>query len=526
MHTHSLYKQILFVVSVILLASCDKDYTEIGADLIEKNNLVATPYSSDVIAYNQEIKAIQSNNLSVNPLGIYNNPAFGQTIANFASQVQLATVNPSINPELNQEMDSVILNIPYFVDASKTALNTEGGLTYELDSIYGNKTNSKFKLSIYESGYSMLDTNPDDTAQPTQKYYTNQNSLFDNKKIGNRLNDSIAISQNDEFFFNDAQHVIEPKVSTDPKTYLVPSMRLKLNKTFFENKILKAPAGKLINNEVFKEYFKGLYFKIEKIEGNEGRLAMLDFSNGTITIKFKEKTSTTIDTKIERSIVLNLSGNKVSLLENSSLNADYQTAISTPNVTSGDEKLYLKGGQGALTVIKLFNKPGELETLRTNLIENKWLIYEASLKFHIDAAKMSNTNIFEPQRIYLYDLTNNRPLADYSISNSKKGSVDYDGRLVKQTGAEGRGLYYKIRITRHIRALIKNAELKNVELGVVVTEDINNFTSNKFKNQTETIKEAPASSVMNPLGTILYGTGANVPQDKKLKLEIFYTKPN
>jgi hypothetical protein len=36
-------------------------------------------------------------------------------------------------------------------------------------------------------------------------------------------------------------------------------------------------------------------------------------------------------------------------------------------------------------------------------------------------------------------------------------------------------------------------------------------------------------SVMNPLGTILYGTGPtgpNLPADKKLKLEIYYTKPN
>jgi hypothetical protein len=30
---------------------------------------------------------------------------------------------------------------------------------------------------------------------------------------------------------------------------------------------------------------------------------------------------------------------------------------------------------------------------------------------------------------------------------------------------------------------------------------------------------------MNPLGTILYGTGTDVPDMKRLKLEISYTKP-
>jgi uncharacterized protein YbcV (DUF1398 family) len=31
---------------------------------------------------------------------------------------------------------------------------------------------------------------------------------------------------------------------------------------------------------------------------------------------------------------------------------------------------------------------------------------------------------------------------------------------------------------------------------------------------------------MNPLGIILYGSKSTVPEDKRLKLEIYYTKPN
>jgi hypothetical protein len=31
---------------------------------------------------------------------------------------------------------------------------------------------------------------------------------------------------------------------------------------------------------------------------------------------------------------------------------------------------------------------------------------------------------------------------------------------------------------------------------------------------------------MNPLGTILFGGKSTVPVDKRLKLEIYYTKPN
>jgi hypothetical protein len=38
--------------------------------------------------------------------------------------------------------------------------------------------------------------------------------------------------------------------------------------------------------------------------------------------------------------------------------------------------------------------------------------------------------------------------------------------------------------------------------------------------------ETPRASVMSPLGTILYGSKSTVPVDKRLKLQIYYTKSN
>lgn len=529
MSTNSFFKQVLFVLTIILCASCDKDYNEIGADLINQNGFEYSNYTSNVIAYNEKIGPIASNNLPVNPLGIYDNPAFGTTIANFATQVQLASVRPTIDASLNQYVKSVILNIPYFVDATQTKIDPNGGNTYVLDSIYGEKL-AKMKLSVYESGYYMRDLDPDDNFKSSQRFYTNQNSEFDTYRIGNRLNDDTTDpAQKDGFFFDPTQIKITTKNadSTEINTYSAPAMRLKLNTTFFKNKILKAASSKLATNDVFKDYFRGLYFKVEKVDGSNGSLSMLDFSKGTITINYREDKITTINgvptpTRVDKSILLNLSGNTVSLLEESSPNADYSTAISTASETEGDERLYLKGGQGALTVIKLFNNPGELEALRAN----NWLINEASLEFHIDASKMQNS--FEPQRIYLYDFTNNRIIADYDFTQtSKNGNFVFDGRLVKEKVVNGRGLTYKIRVTNHIRSLLKKGSTsENVQLGVVVTENISNYVSNKLKSQTGTIKEAPQALVMNPLGTVLYGSKSSVAEDKRLKLKIYYTKPN
>ncbi|WP_291100364.1 MULTISPECIES: DUF4270 domain-containing protein [unclassified Flavobacterium] len=533
MYNNSFFKQILLLASVVLFVSCDKDYNEIGADLIGKNHFEFNKYISNVVAYNQKITPIQSNNLPVNALGIYDNLAFGKTTANFATQLALATTNPTIGG--NPVIDNVILSVPYFIDPLKTVTNTDGSHVYVLDSIYG-ASNAKIKLSVFESGYFMRDSDPIGGFQSPQKYFTDQNTDFDNLKIGNRLNDSTSVAQNDAFFFDPAEHVVSTTDATTKvvtTTRIAPAMQLNLNKSFFKSKIIDAAAsGNLATNDIFKNYFRGLYFKVEHSGNDPESLAMINFAKGTVTINYKEDLVTNgVTSRVAKSIVLNMTGNTVSLLEQSNTNQAYSDAISSSNSTLGDEKLYLKGGEGSMAVLNLFGPDldnngvaDELETIRNN----KWLINEANLVFNIDASAMANS--YEPNRIYLYDLTNNRPIMDFytdatTSTNPKKSKTIFDGNINIDATSK-RGLTYKIRITDQIRGLIKNADSTNVKLGIVVTEDISTAASYKLKTANAFLSQAPKASVMSPLGTILYGSKSTVPDDKRLKLEIYYTKPN
>ena len=541
MNKNSFFTAFILFASILLFVSCDKDYNVIGADLIGENHFDFVKYTSSVVAYNQKITPIQSDDLPINPLGIYDNPAFGKTTANFVSHLILATPNPTFGP--NPVIDSVFVDIPYF--STLVSTDTGGNHVYKLDSIYGDVT-SKIKLSVYESGRYMGNNNG--IAQP---FYTNQNSEFDNLKVGNRLNDNIKKEQNDEFFFDAKEHKY-PTTSTTgvvTTTRTLPSMRLLLNKEYFKSKIFNAPAGNLTTNDVFINYFKGLYFKVEQSGADKGSLANINFAKGTITIKYKEDTSLTDATKIEKSLVLNLTGRTVSLLEQTNTNATYSTATSSVNTSLGDEKLYLKGGEGSMSVIELFDKtdlkgydkdgnltgPNQVSDELDDIRKNNWLINEANLVFHIDASAMANS--YEPNRIYLYDFTNHRPIIDYFVdgttgTTAKKNKTVFDGNINKQAVTNGRGLTYKIRITNQIRNLVKYKDSTNVKLGIVVTESISIANSNKMKTPSTVfpfISQAPKASVMNPLGTILYGTGptsTNLPEDKKIKLEIYYTKPN
>ena len=174
----------------------------------------------------------------------------------------------------------------------------------------------------------------------------------------------------------------------------------------------------------------------------------------------------------------------------------------------------------------------ELDDLRNPADGQKPLINEANLTFNIDNSEIYSQE-YEPYRIYLYDLNNNRPIIDYytdvSLNSLPKFNKAIHGGIIEKA-TTGRGIQYKIRLTNHIRNLI-NKDSTNIRLGLVVTEAIATVTSAKLKTPTLTgipIDRTPLSSVINPLGTVLFGNNIPVGDTnyaKRLKLEIFYTKP-
>ena len=562
MNTRFLVHYLVVLILCFSITACDNTYNEVGSDIVGDTNFeFGTPKTFEALAYTQSLGAMDSKNLPVNALGIYNNPVFGLTKANFATQVQLAVLNPTFDASLSPEIDSVYLTIPYF--STKTATSDTGVGTYELDSIYG-PAEATLDLKIYESGYYIRDLDPTSTTQSVQSYYTNQNADFDAVKGSVLLNDDAADNQNTAFFFSNSEYN-ELSTSTDGVasiTRKVPAMHLKLNKTFFKNKIFEAPAGKLLNNNIFKEYFRGLYFKVDQSGSSSGNLALLNFKGGTITISYKQYATapdddptTPLPDKVQKSIILNLTGNSVSLLEQTN-SANYAAAL-PGNPNTGDGKLYLKGGaEGAMAIVNLFNPldqirynngvklnspnnvPDELDELREKYRRHELVINDASLNFTIDNQIMNTGTpvAYEPNRIYLYDLKNKRPLLDYytdQYSNSlqPKYAKKVHGGIISKD-ADGRGLNYKIRITNHLRNLIKYTDSTNVKLGLVVTENIGVVTNKRLKNSfitgTQTVSEAPSMSVANLLGTVLYGS--NIPvgdpnEDKKLKLTIYCTEP-
>lgn len=568
MQNNSIFK-LLFLVSIVaFFASCDKDFNEIGSDVIGDDHFgLIQDTTKTVIAYNQATGSVETSNLTINSLGYYNNPFFGKTRASIVTQVVLDTVNQTIGSL--PTVTKVELSLPYFSHLVSTDATTSNR-TYELDSVHGfvktdgKKVFNKIKLSVFESNYYLRDYDASLGFLNAQKYYSGATSDFDANKNPNRLNDDNNASQNDEFLYS-ADEVKTFKIVDGVEvvdTRSVPGMRLKLRNQFFQDKLFGAGAsGKFINNNVFKEYFRGLYFKADNssASSNEGSLALLNIRLGKIIVTYNVTvtSSTGIVTIKEKKFGISLGGSSVNLLEND-YNTQYTSGVTTnANATSGGYNLYPKGGDGSTTIIDLFGEdkkavnasgvlydfpggngvPDELDLLRNPVDGKKVLVNEANLTFYVDKTKMSGAA--EPNRIYLYDLNSHLPIIDYYFDNSVASNAKFNksihgGILEKETVSttvDKRGIKYKIRLTNHLRNLISK-DSTNVRLGLVVTESIANTTNSQLKNAItgdNPFSKIPTASVINPLGTVLFGN--NIPTvdpnyAKRLKLEIYYTKPN
>ena len=558
------------------LLSCDKDFNTLESDVIGDNHFDLEKYEAEnLIAYTKATGPVQANNLPLNALGIYNNPKFGVTKAHFVTQVELSTENPSFG--YDPVIDSVYLYVPYFSTLEST--ETSGERIYELDSIYGNPETGKFKLSVLENGYYLRDYDPSDNLQSAQKYYSNDKNLIDPFKGTELLNNSSNVDQNNEFYFSKKELYIYKtdgaglyvdsngavlsdqndaslRVIKDRKT---PGIWLDLKSSFFQQKIIDATAtGNLFNNNIFKNYFRGLLFEVEEINPGQGALAILDFSKAELKILYKASVEPTDEEpnpeRTRREFLLKMGYNSSSSIRNNSINlleynysSDYQTGINNSNDVLGDEKLYIKGGNGSVAFIDLFNAT-ELQRLRDDIADNNWLINDARLTFFIEKDEMVAVNKDEePQRIYIFDATNNKALVDYfydssSSFNPKNNKVIFGGIIERETDEPKKGIKYTVRLTEHIKSVLKadtNGDFQdNIKIGVSVTESINLTASAAVKTPISAngfaVNSIPLASILNPLGTVLHGplstatytdeNGNVVPM--KLKLEIFFTKPN
>ncbi|MBP0902738.1 DUF4270 domain-containing protein [Mariniflexile gromovii] len=560
---------VVFLLVLSSFIACDKDFSVVESDVLGEQNLnfKTDTLSFQIAAYNKKLEALQINGLSSNLLGVYNDPAYGQTIASIITQLTPTTYSPDFGD--NTVIDSVVMSIPYF--SRSTGTDANGNTTYTIsDSLYGKKSDGTikpFNLTIYQNNYFLRSFDPNAGLDETQKYYskadgsinTTDNFASNGSSVINFDNNKgAAIYTNASFI--PSSNPIKTSVGEGTEkvtTSSAPAFRTKLDAAFWKAAIIdKEGDAVLSNDDNFKNYFRGLYFKAEAVAG-DGSMVLLNLAstNANITIHYS-KDSTVEGERTQSTYVLNFTGN----ILNTFINNYSSVTLQDGDKTLGDEKLYLKGAEGSMAVVDLFSgmvdytdKNGVTtsipaleafkKTYRT-LLENgdykkddndnyilKRFINDAQLIVYedVDLDTDGNSDLHKYDRIYAYDLENNTQLIDYNYDPTVANTTTpyfstYFHLGLRSTNA---GISkYKIHLTEHLNNILLS-DSTNTKIGLVLSSNVNKLNSAKIMNSStsDEVTSVPAVSIITPRGTILYGTNSSVPANRKMKLKVFFTEP-
>ena len=548
--------KLLSVFFIIFIYSCDKDFASIDSDVISAENAINFNTSSidyPIVVSNLRLNPVKSNNLPSFMLGYNNNPFYGESKASFLGQVVPAEFSPSFGD--NVVLDSVVLTIPYYSRGVETS--EEGDITYEIDSVYGSTAT---KLYVYKSNFYLRDFNPSGDFSDSQNYYSN-GALSNSESINQAeieaelLYESGILGDGSDDFIPSSERIDLTSLDSLGETYvsssIAPAIRLKLNNPndnfwqslFFENE----GNPELINPNTFKEFFRGLYIKADGVN-SDGSMMLLNFasSNTKLTIHYTSETSTDSDTDSggtstetitsQNEYVLNFTDNLVNIYEN-----NFLVDVSNPNTVDGDERVYLKGGEGYMSTVDLFggdiqDENGEMVNAfehfknsfydEENEIANK-IINEAYIEFFVDQTQDIGS---EPDRIYLYNFEQNTALIDYFLDQSVSSTtinakINHLEPLTRDGDSiTGEGVKYKIRITEHLNNLILR-DSTNAKLALVVTSNVGSIDNFSILNSGEEDRDFPSGAILTPKGTVLHGSQSE-DIDKRPRIKIYYTNPN
>ena len=531
----------------LIITSCEKDFASFDSGVINSDN--AINFSTNSVEYSltsrsKMVNPVQTNNLPSFLLGSYNHPQFGRSNSSFVGQMVPSEYNHDFGD--NVVLDSVVLTIPYYSRGIDTS--EEGDITYEIDSVYGD---SPIKISVYRNNFFFRTFDPFSDFDTSQSYFSNGSLSVEEVIDSGQLEGELLFEIDD--FVPSADQINLTQIDTTGNPYvaqrIAPALRFKLNnpnENFWESNFFENEGNQVLTNEPnFKEFFRGLYIKVES--SSDGSMMLLNFasSNTKLTIHYTSDNTNIGDSDTgsvdeietnQHEYVMNFSGNLINLFENETV-----VDVDLMDQTNGNENIYLRGGEGIISTIDLFSgttigDDGE-EISEFDLFKDFFydeisdepirIINEAYIEFFVNQGFSNND---EPERIYLYNYEQNSALIDYFLDQSVSSltinaKINHLEPLVRDSLDDDRGIKYKIRITEHLNNLILR-DSTNAKLALGVISDVASVQNFKIlgDNSESENKSLASGVILSPKGTILHGN-LSLDIEKRPKIKIYYTEP-
>ncbi len=395
----------------------------------------------------------------------------------------------------------------------------------DLDSIYGDR-DMPFNLRVEQSTFFLRDLDPESGFLEAQEYFSGQqfapgfvSEVFFDGQVEISTEETITFLEDDPDTEEDESLIIDQR--------LQPGIRVPLSIDFFQQNIIdnegKSP---LLSAANFVEFFRGVHVSV-----SDDILLILDVTQGNITINYEYDTVEEEEMVVEKDRytlsfitggnTVPINGNAVNTLNNDPYPPEIADQLDQVDNAS---RIYLKGGSGIYTEVELF-EPNNGETIINQIKANNWIINEANIVFYVDREALDAAGITdEPPRIYLYNAETNEELYDINlgVENTVEGRIDsnYGGFLEEEND---QGVKYTVRITNHINDIIVRDSV-NATLGLAVTADITNIQARNAMLSSGSEGDFSEGATMTPLGTVLIGSEVPDSDDKKLKLQIFFTE--
>ena len=566
----------LLFTLVLLIASCDKKFNDIGAEVLPTNPFVGKKAYYPVGVKHALVDVVQTNNTSPMQLGLREDKLFGNTATAIVSQLNLSQYAPSFGAlsaqsEIDTSFDEaetvngVWLEIPFFTN--QTDEDGDGLIAiYDIDDTDPNSDSDGDGVSDIDEKNSGTDpTNPDtdgdgthdgedtETVNPNpDKRLYDIDSLFGDREASfdieiHKLNyflrqlDPNQNFEQGQIYYSDFSasiHQDQPlanenitlnfnEIVKDSADNLSPRIRVPLNKQIFQQLILdKEGDSALASSEDWRDFFRSI--SIETSNFSSPLLMLLDTNSMVIRIDYTYKSEVAdsdpveIEDKTDEFLINTLGSIRFNTLTKTTTAAAALNDIVSATVP---DQIALSGGLGMVADIQLFEDNDVLEDIKGR----PWLLNEANLTFHVDKQAVGVYGHTLPNRLYLYNANTLAPIIDFAqdgVATPSLAKIVYGGFLTNEE--EVYKQYYKVRVTNYLKNIISNDSI-NAPLRVALTNVLPNQTEVPMaKVNAADVGKIPAGSVTTPKSVVFVGPNPSKPEllDLKLQLEIFYTEIN
>jgi len=391
---------IVFLLLVFLATSCKKTPSQLGANLLPDSALnVYYTDTASLITYSMPIDTTRTDELVNSYIGSITDPVFGETQSDLYTKIIQSTVGHRFGT--NPKLDSLVLQLTYA-------------------GIYGDSTTT-LKLHVYE---------------------LSEDIVYDSVYYSNHVVKTSQTDLADLSFHPQPHHNIIINGDTIKNV-----LRIRLSDLSDElgNRLLNADTTVLDSNELFMDYFKGLYLTTD-IVNNGGALA--SFTTTAASTLMTVYYSNDENDSLHYAYTISSAMARVNHYQHdfSKGSQTFINQVVNHDTTLGRERFYVQGLAGVKTIIRFpdIRKFARLGKIGVN--EAKLVLPGIDTTNYLGA----------PDKLSLIRIASD---STYTVLDDDSQGADYFGGTYNSASNS-----YEFRITHYIQSLIQDTTQTNYGL--------------------------------------------------------------